>query len=253
MRIASTEASRHPTGEKARVPPWRWVNFAVIPFMLAMSAALAVSAYIRSRTISTSVYNPKVTVSPMRQLMGLSDMPNRPAPGFTLVDQAGDNVSLGQFRGKAVLLAFLDSRCTTVCPVLAQEFLLAQKDLGPASAKVAFIAVNVNPLAASVADVAAFDRLHGLDQMRNWYFLTGPGSELLRIANEYGIAVIVPKNGNPNQIEHADTLYFISATGRERYLASPVVDRTKSGAGYLPQPALVQWGGGIATYLTRIA
>ena len=37
-----------------------------------------------------------------------------PAPGFTLVDQFGRRVSLRQFRGRAVILAFVDSRCTTI-------------------------------------------------------------------------------------------------------------------------------------------
>ena len=39
------------------------------------------------------------------------------APDFRLVNQFGQPMSLRQFRGKVVILAFTDSQCTTVCPL----------------------------------------------------------------------------------------------------------------------------------------
>jgi cytochrome oxidase Cu insertion factor (SCO1/SenC/PrrC family) len=44
-----------------------------------------------------------------------SSLGNKPAPDFTLQNQFGQHVTLSQFHGKAVLLAFVDSHCTTVC------------------------------------------------------------------------------------------------------------------------------------------
>ncbi len=38
------------------------------------------------------------------------------APGFRLVNQFGQPMSLSQFRGKVVILVFTDSQCTTICP-----------------------------------------------------------------------------------------------------------------------------------------
>ena len=40
-----------------------------------------------------------------------------PAPEFTLTGQFGEPVSMHHFRGKAVVLAFVDSQCTTICPL----------------------------------------------------------------------------------------------------------------------------------------
>jgi cytochrome oxidase Cu insertion factor (SCO1/SenC/PrrC family) len=40
-----------------------------------------------------------------------------PAPDFRLVSQFGQPMSLSQFRGKVVILAFTDSQCTTICPL----------------------------------------------------------------------------------------------------------------------------------------
>src|ERR1700691_2626234 len=44
-------------------------------------------------------------------------LPGVPAPDFTLTDQFGRRVSLRQFRGKVLVIAFVDARCTTVCPL----------------------------------------------------------------------------------------------------------------------------------------
>lgn len=222
----------------------RWVRFGVMPFFLALAVSMAASAYLTVRARDAAD-----TPSPLVQLMGLSDMNARHAPGFTLTDQHGRQVSLSAFRGKAVLLAFMDSRCTEVCPVLAQEFLLAEHDLGATAAHVAFVGVNVDPMGESVGAVAHFSRLHGLSKLPNWYFLTGTTASLEAVWKAYGIEVIVPKHAT--QTIHADYLYFLDQAGREHYLASPQVDTRKNGAGYLPQATLTQWGQGIATYLQR--
>ena len=37
--------------------------------------------------------------------------------GLHLTDQYGSRISLRQFRGRAVVIAFVDARCTTVCPL----------------------------------------------------------------------------------------------------------------------------------------
>ncbi|MHB8296894.1 MAG: SCO family protein [Acidimicrobiales bacterium] len=229
----------------------RWLTFAVMPFFLAASASMATSAYffVHSGSAPASGAPPGAAPSPTAQLMGLSDGSGRPAPGFALTDQHGKPVSLSAFRGKAVLVAFMDSRCTVVCPVLAQEFLLAQRDLGRTASRVAFVAVNVDPMGETVAAVEHFTQVHGLSRMPNWYFLTGPTAALKTVWNAYGIQVVIPKGAT--QTVHADYLYFIGPNGHERYIASPLVDQRKNGTGYLPRASLTKWGQGIATYLRR--
>ncbi|MBO0820584.1 MAG: redoxin domain-containing protein, partial [Nocardiopsaceae bacterium] len=41
-----------------------------------------------------------------------SSLGDSPAPDFRLTNQFGQPMSLSQFRGKVVMLAFVDSRCT---------------------------------------------------------------------------------------------------------------------------------------------
>ena len=54
-----------------------------------------------------------------------SSLGGTPAPDFRLRNQFGQPMSLSQFRGKVVMLAFEDSECTTVCPLTTQSMLQA--------------------------------------------------------------------------------------------------------------------------------
>ncbi len=135
---------------------------------------------------------------------------DRPAPGFTLTDQFGRRVSLSSLRGKPVVLAFIDSRCTTVCPLTASSLIDAQKLLGRAASRVALVAVNVNPAATTVADVRAWSRAHGMEH--RWLFLTGPVAKLRPVWRAYGISTVE----TPQGLDHTDAIYLIGPEGHER-------------------------------------
>lgn len=231
---------------------WRWICFGVLPLFLAFSAALAITAFEDAHhVIAVGNSSEMSSRQSLTTLMSLSPLPVRVAPNFTLVDQAGKSVSLSQFYGKTVLLAFMDSRCTEVCPVEAQEFLRAEKDLGRRARSVVFIGVNVNPHANSVADVQQFTTQHGLSALKNWYFLTGSLAKLIPVWRAYGIEVIVSKNAK--QTAHSSYLYFLNPLGEERFLADANVLLRPNGSGYLPSNLVSRWGQGIARYLNLSA
>ncbi len=139
---------------------------------------------------------------------------NGPAPAFQLVDQSGRPVSLADLHGYTVALTFLDPVCTTDCPVIAQEFRVANQLLGGEANKVRFVAVAANPIYNSVSVVAAFDRQEGLDAQSNWLFLTGSRSILQAVWNDYGVGVAVAPAGG--MVVHADLAYVIDGNGNIR-------------------------------------
>lgn len=223
-----------------------------MPFLVALTTAMAITAYAETRgQAGISAPTAPQSAPTLARLMNLSPLPERAAPGFTLTDQHGRRVSLADFRGKAVLLGFFDSRCTEVCPVIAQELIAADHDLGPRASGVAFVAVNVNPRAESVADVEHFSVVHGLSRLPNWYFLTGPTRQLARVWGAYGIEVELPRGAS--QTIHQDYLFFVNPLGRERFLAEPFASRRRNGTGYLPAGTVKRWGQGIARYLMQAA
>ncbi len=178
-------------------------------------------------------------------LMQLAPVPHKAAPGFHLTDQRGRSFSLSQFRGKVVVLEFMDPHCTDICPLVAQEFVDAYHDLGRQARDVVFAAVNVNQYFEAPAYVMAFSREHGLTAIPDWHFFTGATPALQAVWRAYDIAVEAP---NPKgDIIHTSLVYFIGRDGTERFLASPMVDHTADGTAFLPAATLRAWGEGIAT------
>ena len=139
-----------------------------------------------------------------------ANLQQRPAPNFSLVDQYGRRASLAQWRGKVVVLAFVDDRCTTICPLTTQSMVQALRLLGPAAARVQLVGVNANPLHVSVQDVRDYSRQHGL--AGDWAFLTGSRAQLSQVWRQYGIAVAIQQGA----IDHTPALYVIDQQGRER-------------------------------------
>jgi cytochrome oxidase Cu insertion factor (SCO1/SenC/PrrC family) len=110
-----------------------------------------------------------------------------------------------------VVLAFIDSRCTTVCPLTAAILHTALARLGGASAHVSLVAVNANPTATRVADVYHFSAEH--EMLHTWTYLTGPPAELRAIYHAYQVYVCVTHSG---RVIHDAAVYVIDPSGRER-------------------------------------
>ena len=131
-----------------------------------------------------------------------------PAPDFTLTDQFGRSASLRAFRGKAVILAFNDSQCTTVCPLSTTAMTGAKRLLGRAGAGVVLLGVDANPQAISLGDVRHYSEVHGMTH--SWRFLTGSLPQLERVWRAYHVAVAVGRG----QIDHTPALFMIGPDGR---------------------------------------
>jgi cytochrome oxidase Cu insertion factor (SCO1/SenC/PrrC family) len=90
-------------------------------------------------------------------------------------------VSLSRFRGKVVILAFLDSECTTVCPLTSVSMTDAKELLGAMGNRVQLLGFDANPEATAVSGVMAYFRAHSM--VNQWDFLTGPAAHLLAVWN----------------------------------------------------------------------
>jgi cytochrome oxidase Cu insertion factor (SCO1/SenC/PrrC family) len=139
-----------------------------------------------------------------------SSLGGQPAPDIALRNQFGQPMSLHQFRGKVVILAFVDSECTTVCPLTTVSMVQARQMLGAAGSKVQLLGVDANPGATSVADVMAYSRAHAM--VNQWDFLTGTPTQLKAVWRAYHIAVQI----EAGQIDHTPALLVIDPQGRER-------------------------------------
>jgi putative membrane protein len=248
----AARAARNADARGAASDPNRraWIAAAACAVAVILIAGLVTVAVASRRHDATALAGqrpPGIPASlslPAINLMGLSPVPARAAPGFRLTDQNGRTLALSSLRGKVVVLNFMDPHCTDICPLVSQEFVDAQHDLGKAAGHVVFAAVNVNQFFNRVSDVAAFSNEHQLSSIPSWHFFTGPLNSLQATWRGYAVAVTAP---NPNaDIVHTSVMYFIGPDGRERYIAVPVDDHTTSGTAYLPPGQITAWGQGIA-------
>jgi cytochrome oxidase Cu insertion factor (SCO1/SenC/PrrC family)/uncharacterized membrane protein (Fun14 family) len=136
------------------------------------------------------------------------------APPFSLVDQAGQPVTLASLRGKTIALTFLDDTCTTDCPVIASEFRTADGYLGSDARRVEMVAVNANPRYITPDYLAAFDHQEGLEHVPNWLYLTGSLAELRHVWKAYGQSVIYLPGGA--MIGHSEYAWVIDGSGHTR-------------------------------------
>lgn len=223
------------------------VQFSVAIALLVVVALIAALVLRHSASTANQIRPsgiPSNISTPVANLMELSPVPNVMAPGFTLTDQTGKTMSLSSFRGKSVVLEFMDPNCTDICPIVSQEFVDAYHNLGSSAKNVVFIAINVNKYHLSTSDVAKFTNEHGLNVIKNWHFVTGSLGALSSVWNAYGISVNAP---SPTaDVQHSSEIFFIGPSGHERYIASPIVDHTKAGTAFLPANQLATWGEGIS-------
>jgi len=245
-------AEQPPPDASARRPAHgrrMWIILGLVAVLLAGVTAAATYVFVSQRNASTGASLrpsgiPGNISTSTANLMQLSPVPGVRAPGFRLTDQHGHTMSLASLRGKVVVLEFMDPHCTDICPIVSQEFVDAYHKLGARAAKVVFAAINVNQYHARVADMAAFSNEQRLNTIPSWHFFTGPVPALHTAWRDYNVAVEAP---NPNaDIIHTSAVYFIDAQGRERFLASPMVDHTANGTAYLPLAQVSDWAGGIA-------
>lgn len=136
----------------------------------------------------------------------------RPAPPFALRDQRGAVVSLAALRGRPVLLVFLDSQCTTECPIAGRQLGSVLRRL-PAARRPAVLVVSVDPRGdthASIAHALAKWKLAGPWDVH--WLSAATRSQLAAVWKAYGVTV----EPATNDIVHSLALYLIDRRGDER-------------------------------------
>ena len=141
--------------------------------------------------------------------------PPRQAPDFTLLATDGGDLTLGEYRGKVVVLGFGFTSCPEVCPVTLATLADARQTLGADAKEVQVVFVTVDPERDDPARLKAY--LAAFDAS----FVGGTGSEeqLAAVRTEYGIrAAKIHQEGQPDSYSHSAFTYLIDRQGRLRAL-----------------------------------
>lgn len=162
---------------------------------------------------------------------------DEPAPVFSLINQHGKRVALADFRGKVVIVTFLFTQCTDVCPLLPQMLARVDERLSEAQrARLHYIGISVDPAHDTPERLRTFMHQRALSEQR-WTLLTGSVAELTKTAADYGVVVRPdPRAG----FVHNTVFVVIDGNGRERVefhgLATPTDDIAQAVRGLLAAP-----------------
>ena len=143
----------------------------------------------------------------------------RRAPAFNLVDENGNAVSLARFRGRPVILTFLDPLCRNYCPIEASRLNALERSL-PASSRPAIVAVSVNVYGNAKRYLVEDERKWNV--VPSWHWAIGKPSQLARVWKRYDIGVSVTSKTlagvTVRNIVHTEAAYLVDAKGYERAL-----------------------------------
>jgi protein SCO1/2 len=155
-----------------------------------------------------------VTLPPVA---GADAVPARPAPPIELTDQYGKRIDLAKLKGRSVLVAFLYTHCTDLCPIVAGKLHTAYANLSK-SERPLFLAVSVDPAHDTPASAATFNKRHRTTGEIDW--LLGSQTELEAVWRAWGVKPEHNAN-DPEEIEHNAEIFAIDPQGRIRALYPP--------------------------------
>ena len=140
-------------------------------------------------------------------------------PDFTLVNQSGKKISLKQYRGKALLITFIYTRCPLpdYCPLMSSNFAEIDKALqkDPSLyAKTHLLSVsfdsNYDAPAVLKSYGAAYTEKYTDEKFEHWEFASGSTEEVKAITKFFGLQY-EPKS---DQIIHSLVTAIISPDGK---------------------------------------
>lgn len=141
------------------------------------------------------------------------------APSFELADQHGRPVSPQQYRGRPVIVTFIDPLCRELCPLAAQVLNKVDRQLPPAR-RPAVIAVSVNVYADTRADL--LEDVGRWSLTPEWHWAVGTPAQLEAVWLHYYVQVTVTTKRiagtTVHYLTHSEIAYVLDGNGEERAL-----------------------------------
>lgn len=174
--------------------------------LLVMLAAGLMWAGCGGATEPADVSQPAVDES---RFIGGDVLPLEPAPEIGLSTPEGATVRIGDLKGKVVMVTFIYARCPDICNLLVDSMRAAKKSLGADAAKVAMVAVSVDPEGDTPALVKDFKKRHRVPDLS---YVIGTRSQLEPVWKAWAVAA-QENFDNPALVEHSGVIWLLDAQG----------------------------------------
>jgi protein SCO1 len=149
-----------------------------------------------------------------REVPPTSATPNTQAPAFVLLNQEGNRFDSTTLRGKVVVLNFIFTTCTDVCPLFTANFAQLQRTLkNEPAGNVFLVSITTDPEVDSPKVLKSYAQRYGAD-FQNWAFLTGSESQLKQVWKGFDVRVIKKGRG---LVQHTSLTTVIDRQGVRRF------------------------------------
>lgn len=141
--------------------------------------------------------------------------------GMQLLDQDGRKFDASALLGRTVLVNFVFTGCSTVCPMQTNALTQVQRQLAPAvRSQVHMLSVSLDPLTDTPQALKAFAQRMGAD-LASWSFVTGRHKDIERVSE--ALRLFRPGPGVRRLEDHSTGLWLIDRSGqiRLRYDGNP--------------------------------
>jgi cytochrome oxidase Cu insertion factor (SCO1/SenC/PrrC family) len=184
---------------------------------LLLAVAVGIVAFLLARSTSEAA---PLSKSPLADAPGATwPAGTRPAPDFRLTDQDGKPVSISGFRGRPVIVTFIDPLCRTYCPLEGRRLNGVVRSYPPAT-RPAIVAVSVNVQGNARTNLTQVVRRWRL--VPEWRFAVGDEKQLESVWKRYHVGVLVTTKHvagvTVRDVAHTEAAYVIDADGYERAL-----------------------------------
>ena len=221
-----------------------------MPFLVAprtfrkLQRGMEIVADVDPRTSPASLYAVGLARAPAPATRYVPELrPGDTLPDFPLVDQRGRALSFSRFRGQALVLSFIYTRCAdaTMCSLVSAKYARLQRMLG--REPIHLIEATLDPAYDTPAVLARYGTTFGADAAR-WTLATGEASAVADLAARAGIVT----TATPLGIIHSEAVLILDRDGRlekliggNRWSAEEVLSEARAGLGAAPSPLARLW------------
>ena len=138
---------------------------------------------------------------------------HRIAP-FRLVNQLGDTITEKTFDQKIYIADFFFTTCPTICPIMTDQMKKLQDRLLQ-DPQVLFLSHSVTPEIDSVAQLKKYADQKGV-LTGKWHLVTGPKSEIYRLARQSYLVAKDDGDGGPYDMIHTENFVLVDPDRRVR-------------------------------------
>ena len=162
------------------------------------------------------------------QITPTTAVPGEPKPGdeipdFTLMNQDDKPIRLSQYKGKALALTFVYTRCPQPdqCTLMSNNFAAIDKDLQQqpdAYAKTHLLTVSFDPEYDTPKVMRSYGASHtgrySDEKFDHWEFATGSADEVRRMAEYFGLRYFKDSSSGEDQVIHSLRTAVIDRNGK---------------------------------------